>query len=123
MKLLSIIFTIFFCSQVFADKTKIELVQSNVTEINQSFYVNKNTKTVIKYTLPKIIEVMGGEEQASKTITQILKKMESTGMKLKFMKFPKEPTFFKTKNYEYVIVPTLTHITAQGKVAESLNSK
>lgn len=98
---------------------KVKTVQNNIKEINTALYTNHDAKKVLKHTLPSIIKMMGGEQKALNTINDLIKKMNY--MTLKSFKFPEDPKFFTTNNYEYAIIPTLIHITANGKTIESLN--
>ena len=93
-------------------------VKNDIKALSQATYTNK-PETILKYTMPKIIEMMGGEEKAKITLSTILNKMQY--ITLDSLTFPKEPSFIEGTKYEYVIIPTLSIVSANGQRIESLN--
>jgi hypothetical protein len=77
--------------------------------------------TVIDYTHPKIIDMMGGMSQARSTLETAFSQFRSLNMKLESLSFPDAPTFLRTDVNDFVIVPTLSTIVANGQRVESLN--
>lgn len=113
------ILIIFFTICIHADE-KSELVQSQVKEILNATYKNE-PDTIVKYTLPKIVELMGGAMKTRARLAQTLASFQKLEMKIDTLTFPEEPKFVTTDNYEYAVIPTLTIISSKGQKFESLN--
>jgi hypothetical protein len=80
-----------------------------------------NVDTLIRYTHPKIITMMGGEAQARAVLSQAMSKFAALGMKRESLTFPAEPTILRGGTHEFAIVPTMTVLAAAGQRVESLN--
>ena len=96
------------------------IVQQDVSSDLHAVYAG-DIDNVLSYTHPKIIEMMGGETTARETLSAVLVKFQNGGLSLKSLTFPKLPTFINTTAHHFVIVPTLTIMSAHGKRVESLN--
>jgi len=99
---------------------KADKVKSDIKILIDATY-SGNTDTVLDYTLPSIIEKMGGKDKAKETLGKTLEHLKSSNLKVESFKIVDEPIFIKTTNYEYVIIKTLTVISSNDKKAESLN--
>ncbi len=97
-----------------------DVVQEDARKLSNAVY-NADVDTVLGYTHPKIIEMMGGTSQAKSALDAAFSKFQLLGMKLESMTFPKAPTFLKTDVNHFVIVPTKIIISANGQRLESLN--
>jgi hypothetical protein len=103
-----------------SDVSEMERVQDDVRSIQTAVY-DGNVEVVIGYTHPKIIELLGGQENAKVEFSALLSKLQSGGMKLESFAFPTPPTFMKSDASEFVIVPTLSVISTNAARVESLN--
>lgn len=111
----------FLVTNARADEShKVEKILNDVKQIVNSVYSN-DVDTVISYTHKKIIEVMGGKETAKKLTTESLAKFAAMGMSIKALEFPSTPKFIQSSENEFVLVPTLSVIEANGQKIESLN--
>jgi hypothetical protein len=98
------------------DKT----VQADVNEMLDATYTG-DADTLLGYTHPKIVEMLGGEAQAKATLETALANIQSSGMELESLEFPQAPTFLETDEHRFAIVPTLSVISVNELRAESLN--
>jgi hypothetical protein len=97
-----------------------EIVQTDVRRILNAVYQG-DVDTVVGYTHPKIIELMGGITQTKSLLRTALSKTQGTRMTLESLTFPVDPTFLKTDLNHFVIVPTKSVVRANGQRLESLN--
>jgi hypothetical protein len=98
----------------------VKQVQTDVSRILSAVYSN-DLETVLAYTNPKIIEMMGGKTKATSTLQDALQGIQPAEMSLESLSFPTAPTFLKGDHHEFVIVPTKSIIIARGQRLESLN--
>ena len=119
---ITIISVLAFCSLAFADEelTEAQLVQQDVQKMIDAVYAN-DIDTLIGYTHPEIIELMGGEEEARTALTEALSQLAELNMTVESMTYPSEPVFLEGGDSRFVIVPTLSIIAANGRRVESLN--
>jgi hypothetical protein len=68
-----------------------------------------------------VIALLGGDTKSREILTTISTKLNSVGMKVESLSFPDKPVFIKTAETEFVVVPTLLIIQANGQRLESLN--
>lgn len=108
------------CSSTETNEAKTARVQKDVRRMVAAAYEG-DVETIIDFTHPKILQMMGGVATARTAMQEIFDKGASLGLKLDEMTFPSEPTFLRGSDNEFVIVPTLSKITAKSKRAESLN--
>ena len=97
-----------------------ELVQRDVCTILAAVY-DADIDLVFEYTHPRVIELLGGQENAKVEFSALLSKLKSSGMKLESLTFPTSPTFLNSETNEFVIVPTLSIIAVGETRVESLN--
>ena len=87
----------------FADDAEDKRVQSDIKSVSQAMFAG-DVDTLLRYTHPKIIELMGGEAQARETLeTGALRQMKV--MTLEAVEFPAAPTFFGSEKNDFVFVP------------------
>ena len=107
-----------------ADSTKSlspsQVVQRDVRSLQKALY-SGDVDTVLKHAHPKIIRTLGGKESARSTLKKLLKTIQIQNMRTESFRFPKEPEFVKTKEHEFVVVPTLTVVAVGTQRVESLN--
>ena len=97
-----------------------EIVQTDVrTNLNAVY--KGDVETVLGYTHPKIIEMMGGRTQAKTVLKHTLSRILATGIAVESLAFPEDPTFLKTETNHFVFVPTKSIVIANGQRVESLN--
>ena len=95
-------------------------VQEDVKAIANALYAG-DVDTVLRFTLPMIIEAQGGMEKTRATLQPVLDKFKSVNMKLESLTFPKPPEFLQDGDRRFAIVPTLSVISGNGQKVESLN--
>jgi len=93
-------------------------VQRDVRRANDALY-SGDVDTLLLYTHPRIIELMGGEQRARETLKESLKIVSE--MRVEKLSFPDAPRFFEGQDNLFVFVPTLTIINLKGQRIESLN--
>jgi hypothetical protein len=102
-------------------ETESEIVQGNVKAMLEATYAG-DVDRVLKYTHPRILELMGGQEASRAAITAALASITRLQLKVDNLTFPRSPKFFKGANHRYVFVPTLLVLSvAGGQKLESLN--
>jgi len=99
---------------------EIEAVQADARRLQDAFRDGDNA-AFIELTHPKVVEEMGGPEEAKAAIDEATEQMHSAGMTIESMTFPEDPTFFSSETQDFVFVPTLTTFAFNGKQIESLN--
>ncbi len=97
-----------------------DVVQEDVRKMVSAVY-GADVETVLGYTHPKIIDLLGGRSQAKSALETAFSQFQSLGMKLESMTFPDDPTFLKTDTNHFVMVPTKSIVSANGQRIESLN--
>lgn len=102
------------------NEAKVARVQKDVRRMVDAAYEG-DVETIIDFTHPRILQMMGGVPSARQALEETFKKTSALGMKLDEMKFPTEPTFLRGSENEFVIVPTLSIVAANSQRAESLN--
>lgn len=95
-------------------------VQQDVKTIIKAVY-SGNVGTVLRYTHPKIIKMMGGPKSARASVAKSLKKIGSVGLRLESLSFPSAPVFLRGARQRFVIVPTYSVFSVKGQRVESLN--
>ena len=95
-------------------------VQQDVKAIIKAVY-SGNVGTVLQYTHPKIIKMMGGAKAARASVAKSLKKVGSVGLRLESLSFPSAPVFLRGTRQRFVIVPTYSVFSVKGQRVESLN--
>lgn len=96
------------------------LVQQDVRKMMAAVYAS-DVDTVLSFTHPKIIELMGGKDRARSTLRTAFSQIESRNMKLESLVFPEAPTFLNTDMNRFVVVPTKSVVSARGQRVESVN--
>lgn len=97
-----------------------QVVQEDVRKIMTAVY-QADVATVLGYTHPKIIELMGGASRAEATLKTVLSQFQALNMKVDSLTFPAAPDFLETAKNRFVIVRTKIVVSANGQRAESLN--
>jgi LysM repeat protein len=97
-----------------------EVVQADVRRIFDALNQG-DLETVIQFTYPKIVDLLGGPAQAKTTIGAIYAQLKSADVAPGLLTFPSEPTFLKTASHEFAIVPTKRTFVANGAQFESLH--
>ncbi len=100
--------------------TEAESVQEDVRKMVNAMYQSE-PDVILSYTHPKIIDMLGGREKAKSMLESACADVKSMGMKVESMTFPVDPTFLDSYTNRYVIVPTLTIVSANGQRLESKN--
>ena len=98
----------------------VQKVQSDVSYLLKAVYAS-DVDTVLGYTHPKIIALMGGAVQATNILKQSLLQFQTSGMQLESLTFPSEPVFLKSVLHQFALVPTKNIIVIRGQRIESLN--
>ena len=94
------------------------VVQQDVRRANDALY-SGDVDTLLRYTHPRIIELMGGEQKTRETLKESLKVVRE--MRVEKLSFPDAPRFFEGQDNFFVFVPTLTIVMVKGQRIESLN--
>lgn len=99
----------------------IATVQKDVERIVRATY-DADAETVVGYAHPKVIELMGGTDNARVLLVTTLARMQHVGMKLESLEFPNPPRFIRGRSSTIVLVPTLVKVSGgSGRKAESRN--
>lgn len=119
--MLAVLVTLLCIGCAAKDRTSdIKQVQTDVRKLVGALYENK-LDDLLSFTHPALIEALGGTSLAKERLQETISMMQEKGMKLESLDFPASPTFLESRGPEYVIVPTLTVISANGQRLESLN--
>jgi len=95
-------------------------VQGDVASLLRALYRGE-VDVVLRYTHPEGIRAMGGPEAARSATEQAVRQMVSIGMRLESLSFPRAPDFIEGGGRRFVVVPTLSVLSANGQRVESLN--
>ena len=101
-------------------RSEAETVQEDVRKMNGAVY-QADVSTVLDYTHPKIIDMLGGRSQAESALKAAFSQIQVQDMKLESLTFPAAPDFLQTGGTRFVIVPTKTILSISGQQVESLN--
>ena len=99
---------------------RVARVQKDVQELIRGLY-HGDIESILSFTHPAIIEMMGGSEAARATVAEMVQPISRLGMKIESFSFPRAPVFLQGGGRSFVIVPTLMVIAAQGQRVESFN--
>ena len=95
-------------------------VQADIRSILNAGY-SGDLDTILRFTNPKLVEMMGGKDQAKVVLAAPLAQIQSAGISIESLNFPQDPTFFETRANQYVIVHTLMVANlGNGQRAESV---
>lgn len=83
--------------------------------------VNGDYKTLLKYTHPKIIKIMGGNDQALITLKQTMNALKEQNFIIQKAGIGKIVQMIKTKKNFQCIIPQTVTLKLQNKTAESNN--
>jgi hypothetical protein len=100
--------------------TRVDLVQADVRRTLNALY-GDDIDTVLRFTHPDIIQMMGGASQAKTVLQKTLDQIQSAGMQVESLTFPETPTFTNSVAHEFVVVPTKLVLAVKGQRLESLN--
>jgi hypothetical protein len=117
------VFAFFMASHAWpAENGAVEQVQQNIRDNNSALY-RGDVDTVLSFTLPRVIELMGGRDAARAQLSSVIATIRASGMELMSLTFPAPPQFVSGGGNQFVVVPTLSVIrsTKTGVKAESLN--
>ena len=95
-------------------------VQTDVKTFTDALY-NGDVDTVIRYSHPSIVAMLGGQDATRAAIEGVLLKLRGAGMRVESLTFPGPPEFLEGGGRRFAVVPTLSIITANGQRVESLN--
>lgn len=96
-------------------------VQKDVEWLLRATY-DGDAEALLRHTHPKVIELLGGVENARPVLEASLAVVQKLDMKLLSLTFPEPPRFFKGDSSLVVFVPTLIRLSARdGRTFESLN--
>lgn len=95
-------------------------VQADVEHLLRATY-SGDVDSVLSFTHPSIIEMMGGREAAHSVTAQAFQHIARLGMNLESLSFPQAPEFLEGGGKDFAIVPTLILLTANGQKLESGN--
>ena len=101
-------------------KLRLEPVQRDVQELSEAMY-RGDLDTILGFTHPKIIKMLGGREAVRSVIEQGLKPILASGMTLEAFSFPSPPKYVEGKERRFAIIPTLSIMAVKGQRIESLN--
>ena len=83
-------------------------VQKNISDNDRALF-SGDVDTVINFTHPRIIEILGGRKAARKQITEsLMGPIKATNMELISLTFPQPPVFLSGGGNRFVVVPTLS---------------
>jgi len=99
---------------------EVRIVQADVRSLLNAVHTG-DIDTLIRYTHPKILVMLGGESNARTALKEAMAKTREVGISLESLAFPAEPTFLRGDKHEFVIVPTKSIMTAMGQRVESLD--
>lgn len=105
-----------------AEMGSTEQVQQNIRDNHTALY-RGDVDTVLSFTLPRVIELMGGRDAARAQLSSAIATIRASGMELVSLTFPAPPQFVSGGGNQFVVVPTLSVMrsTKTGGKAESLN--
>ena len=102
-------------------KEDIKRVHADAKANVEAFYKG-DAETVISLTHPVAIKMMGGKAPAKAAIEQVqAATVKRLNMKIVSFTFPAPPTFIRGEENEFCFVPTLSKISSNGEMVESLN--
>jgi hypothetical protein len=101
-------------------RAPVHQVQRDVEAIARALY-EQDVATLMRFTHPAIVQIMGGPEVAKRAVTAAAVQIARVGMKIEAFSFPSPPQFFEASGRRFVFVPTLTIIAAKAGRVESLN--
>jgi hypothetical protein len=99
---------------------QVAIVQNDVRCLQSAVFTG-DVDTVLGYTNPKIIQLVGGTAKVRASLVEVTQQFQSAGMRIESSFFPEPPTFIKGAEHEFVVVPTLTIMTAGGQRVEARN--
>lgn len=85
--------------------TEKDRVQADVRS-NLNAFQSGDLDTLLRFTHPKVLEMMGGIDKAKVQLTAVIAQMQSAGISIESLNFPQDPIFIETKANLYVIVHT-----------------
>jgi hypothetical protein len=100
--------------------TETARVQQDVRALNDALY-NADVETVIRYTHPSVIAMLGGIQSARKMVQDAVLFIKSTGLRVESLTFPRPPDFLEAGGRRFAVIPTLSILSANGQRLESLN--
>lgn len=97
--------------------TETKAVYDDLKSMHRAFTTG-DTATTLAMVPDKLIEALGGADEARQTMRKAFDDMSSAGIVMGAW-VPGKPQFFESANYEFAIVPTTTTMSVQGKSADS----
>jgi hypothetical protein len=95
------------------------IVQNDVRTVLNAGFQN-DVDTMLRYTHPQVIVGLGGPEKARETFQKMLREVGQNGMKLESLSFPSPPTFLRSAQRRFVLVPTASIIEFGARRVEDL---
>ena len=110
----SLLFGLFFLS-LYAQTTNDNL-NTQLNEMKTSF-LNSEYDGIVKYTFPKVVEMMGGEEAMLKTTTETMDQMKEGGFSFLEITFSDPSEFVEQNGFsQCTLSQILVMDTPQGKI-------
>jgi hypothetical protein len=82
---------------------------------------NGDVETLLRFSHPPILQMMGGREQAERVLQNLTREFQAMGMTQESLSFPELPHFMRGTNRLFALVPTRAIVIARGKRIESWN--
>jgi hypothetical protein len=90
-------------------------VQTQVASLLRALY-RGDIETFLAYSHPKVIESLGGSENARVGVSELFGRIRASGVELDAIEFPEPLRFIKGPSTQFVIVPTLIRVSAMAAV-------
>lgn len=94
--------------------------QQDVRTITNAVYQG-DVDTVLNYTHPGILQLQGGRDAARRLVENALAAIQKSNISIERLTFPSAPTCLTVEGRRFIIVPTLSILTAGNQRVESLN--
>jgi hypothetical protein len=82
---------------------------------------NADVETVMRYTHPSVIAMLGGKQSARKMVQDAVLFIKSTGLRVESLTFPRPPDVLEAGGRRFAVIPTLSILSTNGQRRESLN--
>src|SRR5262245_23428788 len=95
------------------------IVQNDVRMVLNAGFQN-DVDTMLRFTHPQVIVGLGGPEKARDTYQKMLSEVAKNQMKLESLVFPAPPTFLRSTQRRFALVPTTSVIDFGSRRVEDL---
>ncbi len=86
-------------------------VQSDVRVLLNATYAG-DVDTVLRLTNPVVLEALGGQAEARRTLTEAMQRLRKISLKIDRFEFPEPPRFVEGTGRTYAVVPTRLIVSA-----------